>query len=122
MTPLVNNNTPKRITEVSDLVAAVMGGLMHLPTLKENPKEMNAALAICELLTSMPLEWFTQMERLAIMTLISELYGDPKKFMDEIMNENLSFMNKAQEFTRGKSCAELAELVFEKHIREFGSL
>lgn len=121
MTPLTNN-TPKRITEVSDLVAAVMGGLMHLPTLKETPKEMNAALAICELLTSMPVEWFTQMERLAIMTLISELYGDPKQFIDEIMNGNISFVNKAEEFTRGKSCEELSELVFAKHIREFGSL
>ena len=44
------------------------------------------------------------------------------KFITEVMEGNLSFVNKAQEITQGKSCDELTTLVMRKHLMQFGGV
>lgn len=121
MTPNTNN-TPRRISEVSDLVLTLADALRRIDEVKANAHECNCALAICEILTGLPPEWFTPVERLIVIGVIDGLHGDPMKFISEVMEGNLSFVNKAQEITQGKTCDELTTLVMRKHLMQFGGI
>lgn len=121
MTPNTNN-TPNRLSEVSDLVATLADAITRIDEVKANAHECNCALAICEILTGLPPEWFTLAERLVIMGVIDGLYGEPIRFITEVMEGNISFVNKAQEVTQGKTCDELTTLVMRKHLMQFGGV
>ena len=55
---------------------------------------MNSVLAFCELAVSLPPEWFTQLERICIVSLIKTLWGDPREFIEMLNEGELSFYDK----------------------------
>lgn len=116
------NNTPQRIEEVSDLVATLADALSNITELKNDVKETNCALAICEILTGLPPAWFTAAERSLIIHVIQGLHGDPLKFINSIIDGDVSYVNKAESLVQGKTCDEIVELVMAKHLTEYGKI
>lgn len=110
----------KRTQHTRDLIQALVFVGQTIDTIKANRKETLSALAICEIVTGLPIEWFTKEERLLVVAVIRELYGDPTKFISEVMNGYISFVELA---TNGeKNCDTLCEAMQELHKHEFGSV
>jgi hypothetical protein len=114
--------TPKRLPIISELLGTIVFAMTKREDIKSEPKEQNSILAICEIITGLPPQWFTQDERIIVASVIQEFYGDPVKFVSEIMDGNLSYVNVCEDDCRGRSATELCDSVMKMHILQFGSL
>ena len=86
-------NTPTRTPAIDHLAANLTICLAMVAETKKEAEETNAALAFCELAVSLPPAWFGPTEREVVVALIKELYGDPRKFIIELSEGNISYYN-----------------------------
>jgi hypothetical protein len=85
------SNTPNRLTEVTDLVAALASCGKQIDRIRFDSEETNATLAMCEIAISFPPSWFTKEEAALVLAIVEVLYGDSKKFIDMIRSGHLSY-------------------------------
>lgn len=110
----------KRTHKATELIEALAIVADVMDNIKANRKEKLSALAICEIVTGLPIEWFSTAERMLVIAVIRELYGDPSKFISEIMDGYISFVELA---TSGeKNCDSICAAMKELHELEFGSV
>lgn len=120
-------NKPTRIAAVDHLIVNIAICLKQVPETKSEPQEVNASLAFCEMAVSLPPEWFTQSERLLVMTLIQSLYGNPIDFINNLNEGNVSYYNKMiakmreNGEHRAKDLPEAVMGLMQMHTEEFGS-
>ena len=125
MTPLNTNpqeTPPKRLDEVSDLIMSLVIALMQIDAIKSDPAETNKVLAICEIITGLPVQWFTPFERQVVYGVIESLYGSPTDFMVKVIDGDISFVNKCADDCRNRSASDLCAATIEKHQKKFGAL
>ena len=120
-------NRPTRTAAVDHLITDIAFCLKQVPETKNDPLEVNASLAFCEMAVSLPPEWFSQPERLLVITLIQSLYGDPIAFIDNLNDGNISYYNKMiakmreNGEHRAKDLPEAVMTLMQMHSTEFGS-
>ena len=115
-----NTTTPKRTQRTAYIASTPIKSLPTIESWRSIPKEVNAMLALCEIIMSLPPSWFTQEERIATVTVVTELYGSPHKFLDDISAGHVSFVNKVIP-SMGRVDKIVLEAIFE-HAAEFGTL
>lgn len=119
-------NKPTRTAAVDHLIINLAICLKHVAETKNEPEEINASLAFCEMAVSLPPEWFNQSERLLVMTLIQSLYGNPIDFIHNLNEGNISYYNKMiakmrENGERGaEDLPEAVMMLMQMHDREFG--
>jgi hypothetical protein len=122
------SNTPNRLAEVTDLVAALASCGKQIDRIRANSEETNATLAMCEIAVSFPPTWFTKEEILLVIAIIDVLHGDSKKFIDMIRSGHISYYTKAAETAvrEGNSPIAPLEQVVERaymaHFAKFGAM
>lgn len=120
-------NKPTRTAAIDHLTENLSFCLANAPNIKGNAEEINASLAFCELAVSLPPEWFSQPERLLVMTLIRSLYGNPIDFIINLNEGNISYYNKmiAKMRENGehttKDLPEAVMVLMQMHSVQFGS-
>lgn len=119
-------NKPTRTAAVDHLITNIAICLKQVPDTKNEPQEINASLAFCELAVSLPPEWFSQSERLLVMTLIKSLYGNPIDFIINLNEGNISYYNKMiakmreNGEHRTKDLPETVMVLMQMHSVQFG--
>jgi len=110
-------NRTAKTTELLDALASVVN---LMDEIKGNRKETLAALAICEIITGLPIHWFSNAERMMVVQVMRELHGNPSKMIQDIMDQKISYVELA---TNGEKHADdLCEAMKELHEQEFGSV
>ena len=119
-------NKPTRTAAVDHLITDIAFCLNQVPETKNDPLEINSSLAFCEMAVSLPPEWFSQPERLLVITLIQSLYGDPIAFINNLNDGNISYYNKMiakmreNGEHRAKDLPEAVMALMQMHSMEFG--
>ena len=119
-------NKPTRTAAVDHLIVNLAICLKQVPETKSEPEEINASLAFCEMAVSLPPEWFSQPERLLVITLIQSLYGNPIDFISNLNDGNISYYNKMiakmreNGEHRAKDLPEAVMALMQRHSMEFG--
>lgn len=114
--PLYNNpEAPARAPIVNDLFVGILSSAMEVESYKDIPHEVNAALGLCEIATALPPSWFCQKERVVIVGLIQHLYGDANKFLRDLMDGSVSFINTYGENHMDGKFRSLDQVVDEFH-------
>jgi regulator of sigma D len=117
-------NKPNRTIAADALIENLTLCMANIEDYKDDPTEVNCALAFCELAVSIPPDWFTKSERVLVADLIQALYGNPVVFIDNLSQGNVSYYNKmiAVVNANGEKAKELDEAVLtmlRMHIEEF---
>jgi len=91
-----NRTIPQRTHKADELIIGlaitVQGWQGVKPT---DPEEINATLAFCEIITSLPIEWFTMEERNLVVMTVDFLHKDGfLSFMDRTTNGEVSYYAK----------------------------
>lgn len=111
--PAFNNPTaPKRARVINDLILAILLSANEVEDYRDNPDEVNSALALCEIATALPLEWFTAEERALVVALVRELHGNFAQFILSIACGDISYVNKQSEKmhgSEGKTCEQVVK-------------
>ena len=121
-------NTPNRLTEVTELVAALALCGKQIDRIRFEDEEINATLAMCEIAVSFPPSWFTKEEILLVLAIVDVLHGDSKKFIDMIRSGHLSYYAKAAETALRESnrpvapLKQIVERAYMAHIAKFGAV
>lgn len=110
----------KRTQKTTELIDALASISNLMDQIKRNPKERISALAICEIITGLPIHWFSNAEKMLVVNVIRELHGDPSKFIGDIMNRKYSYVSQAT--NHEKNCDSLCAAMKELHELEFGSV
>jgi hypothetical protein len=122
------SNTPNRITEVTELVAAIALCGKQIDRIRFDSEETNATLAMCEIAVSFPPTWFTKEEILLVLAIVEVLHGDSKQFIDMIRSGHLSFYAKAAETALRESnrpvapISQIVERAYMAHFAKFGAM
>ncbi len=122
------SNIPNRLTEVNDLVAAIVLCGNRIDRIRLDSEEVNATLAMCEIAISFPPTWFTKEEIALVLAIIDVLHGDSKKFIDMIRSGHLSYYAKAAETALRESnrpvapLKKIVERAYTAHIAKFGAV
>ena len=119
---------PQRIEKINELIVSLAICGAKIDTIKTDPGETNATLAMCEIAMSLPPVWFAHPERLLIVQIVSVLYGDPQKFIRDIADGTVSFYARMEEDCRndptiGRGIPTLEQIIVEAnqlHIKQFG--
>ena len=120
-------NKPTRTPAIDALAANLMICLVQVSDIAQEAEETNAALAFCELAVSLPPEWFSRMEREIVVAIITQLYGDPRKFINELSEGNISYYNHMIAKMRDKGEKKAVDLddavmrLMEMHTEKFGA-
>ena len=120
-------NKPTRTPAIDALTFNLAICLATINDIKKDAEETNAALAFCELAVSLPPAWFGPTEREVVVALIKELYGDPRKFINELSEGNISYYNHMIAKMRDmgeKKAVDLDDAVMglvEMHTEKFGA-
>jgi hypothetical protein len=117
-------NKPNRTIAADALIENLTLCMSNIADYRDDPLEVNCALAFCELAVSIPPDWFTASERMLVVNLIQALYGNPLKFIDNLNEGNVSYYNKmiAVVNAKGQRAKELDEAVqtmMRMHREEF---
>ena len=121
-------NTPNRLTEVTELVAALASCGKQIDRIRFDDEEINATLAMCEIAISFPPSWFTKEEAALVLAIVEVLYGDSKKFIDMIRSGHLSYYAKAAETALREAnrpvapLKQIVERAYAAHIAKFGAV
>lgn len=122
------SNTPNRLAEVTDLVAALASCGKQIDRIRFDSEETNATLAMCEIAVSFPPSWFTKEEAALVLAIVEVLYGDSKKFIDMIRSGHLSYYAKAAETALRESnrpvapLSQIVERAYTAHFAKFGAV
>ena len=118
---------PTRTPAIDALALNLALCLAMVSDTKKNAEETNAALAFCELAVSLPPAWFSPTERDIVVALITQLYGDPRKFINELSEGNISYYNHMIAKMRAKGEEKAVDLddavmrLVEMHTEKFGA-
>jgi hypothetical protein len=95
----MSSTNPKRSPFAADLAHQVAVTLIGASAIENDPKEVNAALALCEIMISTPVEWYTTAERACLLVLVERFYKQPfTKFVLDITTKDVSFYNKCKHY------------------------
>lgn len=119
----MNSSTPNRTLAVHALVQNFKIIAADIKEFKNDPMEVNYALAFCEVAMKIPPSWFTAAERMLIVGIITELYGDPHKFLNDLQENSVSFYNKACHTSKlGHDIVDTVSRLHELHEKQFGAM
>ena len=116
----MNITTPKRTKRTAYLASSPAIALSTINEWRHIPREVNCMLAMCEIITALPPEWFTHDERVATVTVIKELYGDPTKFLCDLIDGSVSFVNTCNENGDLKDLNTMINEHHMEHLLQFG--
>lgn len=122
-----NRTIPQRTHKADELIInlalSVQGWQGVKPT---DPEEINATLAFCEIITSLPIEWFTMEERNLVVMTVDFLHKDGfLSFMERTTNGEVSYYAKMMHVCdmndHPHSDLQLVlDKMLEMHQRQFG--
>jgi len=121
----MNATKPKRTSRIDDLVLSLVLTAHAHGRIKNNPDEVNAALALCEIAVSLPGEWFTPHERTLVGVIVKDFGIDPGEFIYNFRNGSVSYYAKASDLCfkeTGQRVAPLEKILAECllcHIKQF---
>ena len=125
----MNNSTkPVRIAKIDDLVVSLILTANNTPEFKDEPAEINAALALCEITVSLPFGWFTDAEKTLVLMLVTELGLNWEEFVESVRDESVSYYAQASEASfkaTGIRTMPLKDIVAEckrRHFEQFGTV
>lgn len=125
MTPLTYNpnaKAPDRLPEISEMMVGLAATLMDIDKIKADKKETNRILALCEIITGLPPQWFTPFERQIIYAVIDSLYGSPTEFITNVLDGTLSFVKVCEDDCRGKNTNQICSGILTSHMKKFGKI
>ena len=119
-----SNNNPNRTQYVVDLVGMIASSAKcYLDGIK-TPAHINMVLAMCEVAVSLPPVWFTEKERLMIIQVVQEIYGNPHTFLNNLSDESVSFYAKycAANGLPADGLDRIVASCYHAHQRQFGEV
>jgi len=117
----MKNSTPNRTHRTAYLASSPIIAMANLHEWRNDPQQVNSMLAICEIITALPPEWFTHEERVATLLMVKELYGDPRKFLMDLIDGNVSFVNKCKDDCHGQDLNKIISDAHAEHLLHFGA-
>ena len=120
------NTKPIRTSRIDDLVMSLVLTAQETERFKNEPAEMNAALALCEITVSLPIDWFTTAEKTLVHMIVTEMGLNWEEFVDNIRDGTVSYYAKAADTAfseTGRRVGALEDIVAEclnKHYKQFG--
>lgn len=116
--------TPNRTKYVVDLIRMIADAANAWADGDRRPANENLILAMCEVAVSLPPEWFAPAERLLIVKIVDEIYGNARKFLDDINDDSISFYAKyaAANGLPTDGLMSIMASLLRSHEREFGTL
>lgn len=101
---------PPRSHKIDELVCSIALCGKKIEEIKNDPAETNATLAMCEIAMSLPTAWYADPEKLMIVSIVSILYGDAKKFLADLNEGTISFYERMREECKSDFDHEIPEL------------
>lgn len=123
-----NTTKPVRLAKIDDLVVSLVLTANNTPEIKDEPAEINAALALCEITVSLPFDWFTDAEKTLVYLIVTELGLDWQEFVDSIRDGSVSYYAQASETSfretgiRVMPLQEIVEECLRRHLAQFGKV
>jgi len=123
-----NATKPVRLAKIDDLVVSLVLTANNTPEFTDNPAEVNAALALCEITVSLPFDWFTDAEKTLVHMIVTELGLDWQEFVDSIRDGSVSYYAKASDTSfretgiRVMPLQDIVEECLRRHLAEFGKV
>jgi hypothetical protein len=123
-----NTTKPVRLAKIDDLVVSLVLTANNTPEFKDNPAEINAALALCEITVSLPFGWFTDAEKTLVLMIVTELGLNWEEFVESVRDGSVSYYAQASETSfreTGIRVMPLQDIVKEclrRHLAEFGKV
>ena len=123
-----NTTKPVRLAKIDDLVVSLVLTANKTEEFKDNPAEVNAALALCEITVTLPFGWFTDAEKTLVYLIVTELGLDWQEFVDNTRDGSVSYYAKASETSlrdTGIRVLPLQDIVKEclrLHLAQFGKV
>jgi hypothetical protein len=123
-----NTTKPVRLAKIDDLVVSLVLTANNTPEIKDEPAEINAALALCEITVSLPFGWFTNAEKTLVYLIVTELGLNWEEFVDSVRDGSVSYYAQASETSfreTGIRVMPLQDIVKEclrRHLAEFGKV
>ena len=115
----MNSTAPNRSNAIRILVQNIAMCAAQASLIKEEPQEMNCALAFCELAVSLPPAWFTTEEKILVTLTIQELTGrSATEFIDNLSDDSISYYNKMKS-EGAKTVEEVVDLLMREHAQLF---
>jgi hypothetical protein len=116
----MNTTHPNRTHKIVELVGMLTLEAMHLNQSKNEPEAVNSILAMCEIVVSLPPEWFTREEQRLVLLMVKELYDHPTVFISHLRNDEISFYNKVAAEYGMRDLDNLVNTLHDLHEKEFG--
>jgi len=116
----MNTTHPNRTHNIVELVGMITLEATTLPDVKDDAEAVNGILAMCEIVVSLPREWFTREEQRLVMLLIAQLYDHPTVFISHLMTDEISFYNKVAGEYGMRDLRNLLDTLHDLHEKEFG--
>jgi len=113
---------PNRINKVDDLVRnlALIGNQWGEKGIDQDPEDINATLAFCEVAVSLPASWFAEQERLLITIIVETVFPDGfLAFVAAVNSGELSFYAKCREESQMDK-EQLLAWIHARHNERFG--
>jgi hypothetical protein len=123
-----NTTKPVRLAKIDDLVVSLVLTANNTPEFKDNPAEINAALALCEITVSLPFGWFTDAEKTLVLMIVTELGLNWEEFVESVRDGSVSYYAQASETSfreTGIRVMPLQDIVKEclrRHLAQFGKV
>ena len=123
-----NTTKPVRLAKIDDLVLSLILTANDSERFKDNPAEINAALALCEITVSLPFGWFTNAEKTLVYLIVTELGLNWEEFVDSVRDGSVSYYAQASETSfretgiRVMPLQEIVEECLRRHLAEFGKV
>ena len=119
----IDNTRPFRTAAIDELAANLAFSGMNIERIKNDASETNATLAMCEIVISTPIEWYSNAERLMVIALVETLYQRSfQAFVDDVNSGIVSFYNKSIAGTNVKTTMDdIVSILHKKHSELVGA-
>ena len=113
----IDNTRPFRTAAIDELAANLAFSGMNIERIKNDASETNATLAMCEIVISTPIEWYSNAERLMVIALVEHLYQRSfQAFVDDVTSGIVSFYNKSIAGTKVTTTMDdIVSILHKKH-------
>jgi hypothetical protein len=121
-----NTTKPVRLAKIDDLVLSLVLTADNSERFKDEPAEINAALALCEITVSLPFDWFTDAEKTIVHMIVTEVGLNWEEFVDSIRDGSVSYYAQASDTSfretgiRVMPLQEIVEECLRRHLAQFG--
>lgn len=119
----IDNTRPFRTAAIDELAANLAFSGMNIERIKNDASETNATLAMCEIVISTPIEWYSNAERLMVIALVEHLYQRSfQAFVDDVTSGIVSFYNKSIAGTKVTTTMDdIVSILHKKHSELVGA-